>query len=303
MTQEATAFFKEQLTRLFGRDLTPAKPHAGFERVRKRYLDNGHKERIIESYSRILSQVTEHKTGLVVGADPLEGFLISRLAAHLSVQMIGSPETFTYRSPDEYEFGRGVNEQDTQEIFAVTRHNIESQTSFSNEAFDFIVCLEVIEHLRRDPLFALCEMRRLLRPGGTLFLSTPNMNSARAIRRALEWESPMFFPSFGPPPAGIVHAHEFSVREIVLLMGRAGFSIEDLSSFNHARPFSFDHDNHYRCGPSVADLPADISAATVQSMYQALSGQPMRGDYLFVTARGDGVPNSEPIHPVYCSFE
>jgi 2-polyprenyl-3-methyl-5-hydroxy-6-metoxy-1,4-benzoquinol methylase len=43
-------------------------------------------------------------------------------------------------------------------------------------SFDLILCTEVIEHIRGSQA-ALCEMHRLLRPGGTLILSTPQRYS------------------------------------------------------------------------------------------------------------------------------
>jgi SAM-dependent methyltransferase len=42
-----------------------------------------------------------------------------------------------------------------------------------------VIFTEVLEHLRVGPLFALRELRRILRPGGTLILTTPNLLSVR----------------------------------------------------------------------------------------------------------------------------
>ncbi len=44
---------------------------------------------------------------------------------------------------------------------------------FANEAFDLVISCETIEHLP-DPQRALREMWRITRPGGRLFLTTPN---------------------------------------------------------------------------------------------------------------------------------
>jgi len=46
------------------------------------------------------------------------------------------------------------------------------QLPFRDGAFDFVTCLEVIEHLER-PESMLKEVRRVLRPGGVVVLSTP----------------------------------------------------------------------------------------------------------------------------------
>lgn len=46
---------------------------------------------------------------------------------------------------------------------------------FAAESFGKIICSEVIEHLS-DPVLALCELYRVLAPGGTLALTVPNQN-------------------------------------------------------------------------------------------------------------------------------
>lgn len=44
---------------------------------------------------------------------------------------------------------------------------------FADESFDFVICLETIEHMM-NPYYALIEMRRVLRLGGRLVCSVPN---------------------------------------------------------------------------------------------------------------------------------
>lgn len=43
---------------------------------------------------------------------------------------------------------------------------------FQDEAFDLVMSQEVVEHVN-DPLRALCEMRRVLRKGGSLYFQVP----------------------------------------------------------------------------------------------------------------------------------
>jgi SAM-dependent methyltransferase len=44
--------------------------------------------------------------------------------------------------------------------------------AIADAAFDAVLCTQALEHLA-DPLAALCELRRVTRPGGRLFLSAP----------------------------------------------------------------------------------------------------------------------------------
>ena len=50
------------------------------------------------------------------------------------------------------------------------------ECGFEAESFDLVTLWDVIEHLH-DPLSALHEIRRILRPSGTLVLSTPDLKS------------------------------------------------------------------------------------------------------------------------------
>lgn len=85
-----------------------------------------------------------------------------------------------------------------------------------------VLLLEVIEHFYQDPMFALAEINRVLAPGGTLLISTPNLASFRAVVAVLGHYSPLLYGKFTPgnPP----HVHEFVPRDLRLLLEIAGFS-------------------------------------------------------------------------------
>jgi ubiquinone/menaquinone biosynthesis C-methylase UbiE len=52
--------------------------------------------------------------------------------------------------------------------------DIEKGTEFADASFDRIICNAVIEHLI-DPIASLAEICRLLKPGGSAVIGTPNM--------------------------------------------------------------------------------------------------------------------------------
>jgi ubiquinone/menaquinone biosynthesis C-methylase UbiE len=51
-----------------------------------------------------------------------------------------------------------------------------TRSSFADNSFDVVLCTEVVEHIK-DSRAALAEMRRILKPGGLLILSTPQRYS------------------------------------------------------------------------------------------------------------------------------
>jgi cyclopropane fatty-acyl-phospholipid synthase-like methyltransferase len=70
--------------------------------------------------------------------------------------------------------------------------------------WDVVLCLEVFEHLDRsvqDMFFGT--VRRLLKPGGYLIMSTPFVEGIRAMRRANESEQDFFKRFEGQPVANI----------------------------------------------------------------------------------------------------
>ena len=58
----------------------------------------------------------------------------------------------------------------------IEKVDIEQQAlPFADGTFDVAIFAEVLEHLRINPLHALSEIRRVLKPGGRIILSTPNI--------------------------------------------------------------------------------------------------------------------------------
>lgn len=86
-----------------------------------------------------------------------------------------------------------------------------------------VLLLETIEHFSTDPMFFLEEANRVMRPGGKLLLTTPNMNSWRALGAVLTGYSPYTFGKYTAGNPTNTHCHEYTPREINLILDYAGF--------------------------------------------------------------------------------
>lgn len=98
---------------------------------------------------------------------------------------------------------------------------------YANESFSTVLCCELIEHLGEDPMFLMCEVNRILKPGGHLVMTTPNIGSLRAISAILQGYHPGFFPQYLKPSATdeARHNREYTPKEVMLLFLDAGFEM------------------------------------------------------------------------------
>ncbi len=106
---------------------------------------------------------------------------------------------------------------------------------YADEYFTTVLCCELIEHLTADPMHMLAEINRILKPGGRLVLTTPNLGSLRAIAAILEGYHPGFFPAYIRPPAEgeepeARHNREYTPREVARLLVDSGFELERLET-------------------------------------------------------------------------
>ena len=93
----------------------------------------------------------------------------------------------------------------------------DAETADLGRTFDTIVAGEIIEHLANPGLF-LANMRRHLRPGGVLILSTPNPFSGVQAWRI--WKA-------GRPKVHEQHVAWYDPQTLGVLLGRSGFEVVD----------------------------------------------------------------------------
>lgn len=107
---------------------------------------------------------------------------------------------------------------------------------FDDGTFDQAVAMEVVEHLAVDPLFMLAEANRVLKLGGSLLLTTPNVTSASCVYNVLWSRHPSLgAQTYGP---GIMDRHhrEYAPRDVVEMVEAAGFSLRKLDTFDSTPP-------------------------------------------------------------------
>lgn len=102
-------------------------------------------------------------------------------------------------------------------------------------AFDSVSCCEVLEHLKDQDAddvatfsfsgmhTLLAEIWRVLKPGGTLLLTTPNLCSLRSLNNMLQHRHPFMYEP---------HVRELSFNDVMEMLGMAGFVVDEAGTEN-----------------------------------------------------------------------
>jgi SAM-dependent methyltransferase len=115
--------------------------------------------------------------------------------------------------------------------------DLDTDTISANDgAFDAVICNEVFEHLRIDLIHSLSELLRVLKPGGRLLLSTPNLRSVTGLYNLLirgeayscigdVYEN---FRYVRNGPGNMGHIREYTSKEVTTFLSKIGFEVEGL---------------------------------------------------------------------------
>jgi SAM-dependent methyltransferase len=134
---------------------------------------------------------------------------------------------------------------------------------FADATFEVALFCEVIEHMQMDPLHALAELNRVLKPGGTLVLTTPNAARLENVSAMLAGTNVYDqYSKYGPYGR---HNREYVRDEMKTLLDHAGFTVEE----------SFTADVHDAVLHGAPDLLARVAAERVGEL----------GQYMFFRAR------------------
>jgi len=140
-----------------------------------------------------------------------------------------------------------------------------SSLALEPETFDLVTLWNVLDFLR-EPLAALREARRVLRPGGSLFVRTPNAPVQIAGVRLTAVLAAMLRHTGGRPRwAGILHTSNFGARGLRIALGRAGFAGIDI---RNSDPIA--GDPYLGLGP-VREAALGLAKQTIFGVAQAMA--------------------------------
>ena len=139
--------------------------------------------------------------------------------ARLTLSGYGSGDS----GEDTIRFGPGGE----AERFTIDFFNLEKDRfPYPEDSFDVALMCEIIEHLPEDPVHPLTELRRVLRPGGHLVLTTPNMARLENVAKLLVGENPSDqYSGYGPYGR---HNREWTTEEMRRLLSENGYEVETL---------------------------------------------------------------------------
>jgi SAM-dependent methyltransferase len=105
----------------------------------------------------------------------------------------------------------------------------------ADAAFDVVIMNEVFEHLRINLIHSMREVARVLKPGGMLLLSTPNLRSFRGLYNLVVRGEAYavcrgIYENYALLESDQVmgHVREYTSREVKELLERIGFVVDGI---------------------------------------------------------------------------
>jgi len=153
------------------------------------------------------------------------------------------------------------------------------EQKYASDSFDAVIMSHVIEHLH-DPRATLSEILRILKPGGLLSMTAPNILclGARHFGKAwLGWDPPR-------------HIHNFSPGSIMTLVKSAGFSMANVKTTINYANYNYMGSKDTLNGRKIRVMRWPVSERLAGMIYQMVMWAWLKfnkdiGDELIIMAR------------------
>jgi SAM-dependent methyltransferase len=175
--------------------------------------------------------------------------IVDRLGVWLSARRLGR-EAGGFERKDVGDFGCGYDATFFRSILSEVDHGVlvdvalapdlvaddrltaiegplpDALSAVPDDSLDVVMCVSVLEHLEQ-PLDALREFRRIVRPGGTVLVNVPSWLGKRML------ELSAFRLGLSAADSIDDHKWYFDPRDLWPLLVRAGFRPRDIRCFRH----------------------------------------------------------------------
>ena len=94
---------------------------------------------------------------------------------------------------------------------------------FPDREYDLVLCCEILEHLLIHPSHMFYESHRVLKPGGAVFVSTPNVLRAANLKAIAEGRN--IYDAYHGNGIYGRHNREYTPSEVAALLESCGFSV------------------------------------------------------------------------------
>jgi ubiquinone/menaquinone biosynthesis C-methylase UbiE len=275
------------------------------------YLKKYHLDRLAHAAEEILPHVKPNSKLLDIGSDGIFPFVAKNFVEGIETHAISKYFDRIVFTED----GRAYSLFTGLKTFLKkgSRINIKfcnvekRRLPFEDNSIDVITCLEMLEHLESDPMHMMSEVNRVLKKdGGLFFLSTPNINSLKALKKVLNNENPYFWPVYSKTERKIGHVKEYSVNDLKLLFEKGGFSILSTHTFNHKEDENFNHDKLYQAGPVLgaenASNDPDFNSKLSNFLESVNWDKNLQGDYILIMSQWKQPVNERYYFPLYESY-
>lgn len=221
---------------------------------------------------------------LELGSNPYFTTMLLKTFTHLELTLANYfGEDMPDKMAQTVNYTHFKTRQAHSEVWECDHFNIENSTfPYDDKTFDLVLFCEIIEHLLMDPVSVLMEIKRILRPNGTLILTTPNVARLENVARIIQGEN-IYDPYSGYGPYGR-HNREYNKHELAILLQHCGYTPQIM--------FTADvHDNrtdHF------------LKRSSFQSLVQFRAHD--LGQYIFIKAINDKTGNHKKPAILYRSY-